>query len=175
MTTTTIIIREEASSDRDAIRSVHEQAFGRAAEANLVDDLRTAKKSPISLVALVGEQLVGHILFSPVTIIADCKRLPAVALTPMAVLPEFQRRGIGKQLVTKGVKACKDEGYESVFVLGHANSTFYEQFGFAPARTFNIRSEYDIPDDLFMVLELCKKALSGCDGVVQYVPEFSTL
>ena len=96
--------------DLTAIRHVHEQAFGRPAEANLVDALRAHGKILLSLVAVQDDRVVGHILFSPVTIESAEGAWPAVGLGPMAVLPALQRQGIGSLLVTTGLAECRQAG-----------------------------------------------------------------
>ena len=90
-----IEIRKEKPEDIAAIRHILEQAFHESSEANLVEMLRKANKAPISLVAIYNGQLVGHILFSPVTIAPTQAGFNGIGLAPVGVLPEFQKRGIG--------------------------------------------------------------------------------
>src|SRR5438094_5371041 len=111
-----LIIREEQSGDASAIRTVNIRAFGQEQEANLVDTLRAKGAALLSLVATVREQVVGHIMYSPIAI----GEMTAAALAPMAVLPECQRQGIGSSLVTTGNQRLKDRRYPAVVVLGHA-------------------------------------------------------
>ena len=165
-----IIIRAEKTEDRDAIHRVVELAFGQRGEADLVDALRENASPCISLVATLDELVVGHIFFSPVTIEAEKDTFAAMGLAPMAVLPEYQNQGIGSQLVREGLKECERLGHDIVVVLGHPK--FYPQFGFAPASLKGLRSEYDVPDEVFMVLELSEGALAGRVGLVKYHPEF---
>ncbi|NOH03416.1 MAG: N-acetyltransferase [Chloroflexi bacterium] len=165
-----IIIRPESPEDIPAIRRVNEQAFGRADEANIVDSLRKRGVVTLSLVAVQDDQIVGHILFSPVTIASETGSFEAVALGPMAVLPSHQRLGIGSQLVRAGLEKCKKMGQPIVIVLGHPE--FYPRFGFKPSRPFGIRWEKDVPDEVFMVAELTEGALNGRGGVVIYQSEF---
>jgi putative acetyltransferase len=166
-----IVIRRERPDDVTAIRIVNERAFGRPAEANLVDALRAHGKATLSLVAEQDAQVVGHILFSPVTIEADHTVVAGAGLAPMAVLPEQQGRGIGSRLVVAGLAQCRAAGYERAVVLGHPE--FYPRFGFIPASRYGLRSEYDVRDEVFMAMELRDGALQGCDGLVKYAPEFS--
>jgi putative acetyltransferase len=165
-----IIIRAEKTEDRDAIHRVVELAFGQRGEADLVDALRENAKTYISLVATVDKQVVGHIFFSPVTVEAKASNFAAMGLAPMAVLPEYQNQGIGSQLVREGLKECRGLDYDIVVVLGHPE--FYPRFGFAPASRKGLRSEYDVRDEVFMVLELSEDALGGRGGLVKYHPEF---
>ena len=166
-----MIIRPEKPEDIPAIRIVNELAFGGAAEADLVDALRRNGKATISLVAEDDDRLVGHILFSPVTIETSERELVGVGLAPMSVIPERQNQRIGSLLVEDGLRRCREEGYRFVVVLGHPN--YYPRFGFVPAGRFGIKSEYDVADEVFMVMELQEGALSGCAGVVKYQPEFN--
>ena len=91
----------------------------------------------------------------------------------MAVLPEYQRRGIGSQLVREGFKECQRIGYDIIIVIGHP--AYYPRFGFVPAREKGLRCEYEVPDEVFMVAELRAGALADVRGVVKYRPEFGTV
>ena len=166
-----IAIRLEELEDHADIRRVNELAFGQTMEADLVDALRKSARPYISLVATVEKRIVGHIFFSPVSIESDSGRFTAIGLAPMAVLPEFQNQGIGSRLVNEGLKKCRELGHSIVVVLGHPN--YYPRFGFVPAHLRGLRSEYDAPDDTFMVLELNVNALAGRRGLVKYHPEFN--
>jgi putative acetyltransferase len=164
------LIRPEIPHDIQNIRHVNEQAFGRPDEADIVDSLRQRGALVLSLVALLDEQVVGHIGFSPVTIKSEKSSFEAIALGPMAVLPSHQRTGIGSQLVRVGLEECRRLGQSIVIVLGHPE--FYPRFGFKPSLPFGIRWEQDVPAEVFMVAELNEGALEGCGGVVVYQPEF---
>ena len=166
-----IVVRAEEIADRDAVHRINELAFGQPDEANLVDALRSKASPFISLVAIVDEQIAGHIFFSPVTIECGEGGFEAMGLAPMAVLPEYQNQGIGSQLVREGLKECARIGHEIVVVLGHPE--FYPRFGFAPASLKGLRSEYDVRDEVFMVAELSEGALRGRRGLVKYHPEFA--
>ncbi|MGG4488038.1 GNAT family N-acetyltransferase [Metabacillus idriensis] len=166
-----IKIRQEAPSDISAIKKVNEAAFGQENEANLI---HTIRKSPsfvpeLSLVA-EKEEIVGHILFSKITIDTVNGEVPSLALAPMAVKPEFQKEGIGSQLVRAGLKRCKELGYDSVIVLGHPE--FYPKFGFVPASTKGINPPFVVPDEVFMLIEVKPGALDAAAGVVRYPPAF---
>jgi putative acetyltransferase len=166
-----IRIRQERAQDRAAVRAINESAFGGVEAANLVDALRAAGAVTLSLVAEAGGTPVGHLLSSTVSIAAPSCPGEAVALAPMAVLPERQGRGIGSQLVRAGLAALKAAGVGAVVVLGHPK--YYPRFGFVPASRFGLRCEYDCPDEAFMALELRPGALSGLEGgVVHYRSEF---
>lgn len=162
-------IRLELPGDEVVVRETNEQAFGTPAEATLVDRLRDSPDS-ISLVATIGDRVVGHILFTPISI-EPAARVRVAGLAPMAVRPENQRSGIGSQLVRAGLDHCRERGYAAVVVVGHPE--FYPRFGFVPARSKALRCEFPVPDDVFMVLELTAGALADCAGLVRYRPEFS--
>jgi putative acetyltransferase len=164
-----IEIRTERPGDLEAIRDVNERAFGGHAEATLVDHLRAANKAAVSIVAELGDRVVGHILFSPVTIANNPDGVRGAGLAPMSVLPEYQNRGIGSRLVRDGLIACREIGFDLVVVLGH--SGFYPRFGFAPAESHGLGNEYNA-SDAFMVLELRAGALEGTSGMVTFAPEF---
>ncbi len=166
-----IVIREENPEDIAAIHQVNEMAFNRAAEADLVDELRRKEKVIRSCVAEQDGEVVGHILFSPVTIESGANKYKAAGLAPMAVLPQYQNRGIGSLLVKDGIRRCREAGYNSVVVLGH--SEYYPRFGFVPAGRYGLKSEFNVADEVFMALELSEEALKNCPGVVKYQPEFN--
>jgi putative acetyltransferase len=159
-------IRPEESGDQQQVRMINQHAFGGDSEANLVDTLRNSRVPLISLVAEENNRLIGHILFSPVTLAGQTNVPDIAGLGPMAVLPEWQGRGVGSLLVTTGLEHCVSAGYVAVVVLGHPD--YYPRFGFVPASNFNIKSEFNVPDEVFMLKELQESALRGIKGTVQY-------
>lgn len=163
-------IRPEVEADRAAVHALNEAAFGTPAEAELVERLRQGEMALLSLVADVDGAVVGHILFSPVSL-TDHPHLNLMGLAPMAVAPECQRKGIGSALVREGLVRCKELGCAAVVVVGHA--AFYPRFGFVPAACYALRCEYDVPADVFMVAELQAGALSGASGLVRYADTFA--
>ena len=169
MITATPSIRLERPEDVDAIRVVNQRAFGRDAEANIVEALR-ALPSAVSLVALTNGEVAGHILFTPVEIERVPEGLKAMGLAPVSVLPEQQRLGIGSALVKKGLDVCRLLGYGLVVVLGHPD--YYARFGFKTAAEHGLRCEYPSPPDAFMVLEIKPGTLKSASGLVTYRPEF---
>ena len=166
-----ITIRLETPGDVDSIRYVNEQAFGQKEEAEIVEKLRNRAALTLSLVAVQGNEVLGHIAFSPAAVESQSSNFVAIALAPMAVLQAHQRRGIGGQLVRAGLDECRNLGHEIVVVLGHP--TYYPRFGFVPANPKGINCEFEVPEEAFMVLELRDGALAGRGGVVKFQPEFS--
>ncbi len=165
-----ITIRRETPEDISSIHNVNEQAFGQPQEANIVDKLRSKEKVSLSLVAAKEGKIIGHILFSPAMIESDKDSFDAITLAPMAVLPAYQRKGIGSQLVKAGIEECRRLGFEIVTVLGH--SEFYSRFGFVPAQPKGVNCEFDAPKEAWMILELKQGALAGRSGTVKFQPEF---
>lgn len=91
----------------------------------------------------------------------------------MAVLPEFQRQGIGSKLVKAGLDVIEKAKFPFVIVLGHP--TYYPRFGFVPTSRYGIASEYEnVPDEAFMILVFDQTALKGVSGVAKYLTEFAT-
>lgn len=164
-----IEIRPERPEDTKAIRQLHELAFRRPIEAMLVDLLRNAKKAVISLVALRYGQLVGHILFSSVTVTVTREGFRAIGLGPVGVLPEFQKMGIGSQLIREGLKQSVRAGFDAVVVLG--DPRYYSRFGFTRASDYRLDNEYNA-HNAFMVTELREGSLLKVSGLVKYQPEF---
>lgn len=124
-----LVIRAEMPTDLDTIRQINIDAFGQVDEARLVDALRDGDFVRLSLVAECEGRVVGHILFSDLPIVTDGGTIPALALAPMAVIPEFQRQGIGSELIRRGIDLCRAQGHQIVIVLGHPE--FYARFGFS--------------------------------------------
>jgi putative acetyltransferase len=163
-------IRREEQRDQVAVRAVNVSAFETPAEADLVDALRQEARPLIALVADDAGTIVGHIMFSPVSL-SGHPDLKIMGLAPMAVVPEYQRKGIGSVLVRAGLEECKCLGFGAVVVLGHPE--YYPRFGFSPGSRFGIRCEYEAPEAAFMVIELQPGFLRGASGTVKYHRAFS--
>ena len=167
-----MLIRTENEKDRDAVFAVNGSAFETPAEATLVDMLREQAQPIVSLVAEDQGNVVGHIMFSPVSL-SENHDLKVMGLAPMAVAPEHQRKGIGSALVRAGLEQCRQLDFVAVVVLGHPE--YYPRFGFSPSSRFGIDSEYEVPEEVFMAMELKPEALSGKTGRVKYHAAFSNV
>jgi len=126
----------------------------------------------LSLVAVTENKIIGHILFSPLEIKSKERTVQGMGLAPMAVLPEYQRQGIGAGLVREGITRLKSQGCPFVIVLGHVE--YYPRFGFEPASRYRIQSEWEVPDDAFMILMLNQSEMRGVSGLARYRPELNT-
>lgn len=159
-------IRTEASDDAAGIRAVHEAAFAGPVEADIVDALRDVER--LSLVAVAEGRIVGHVLFTPAVIRQpDGPAIHGMALAPLAVLPEWQRRGIGTQLIERGLATLRRQRCPFVIVLGHAD--YYPRFGFQRASQRGIACQWrDMPDEAFMLLPLDTETLADVTGVAYY-------
>ena len=166
-----ILVRVETTGDYMTIQGVESEAFGRREEAVLVDALRSHGVLALSLVAEIDGMVVGHIAFSPATIVGEESTVEAIALAPVAVAPEHQNIGIGSALVRQGLRMCREAGHRIVFLTCHPS--YYPRFGFLRGKDLGIRCELvEPPCDSFMVMELVEGALAGCRGVAKFRPEF---
>ena len=174
----TVSIRKETLDDYDRVIQLTEQAFETLEisshnEGKLVDKLRKAPTfiPELSLVAELDGRLVGHILFTPLQIKNEHDSFTSLVLGPVSVLPEFQKRGIGGQLIRAGHQKAKELGFQSVILIGHPE--YYPRFGYKPASTWGIKTQVPLPsDDVFMAVELTEGALGNVSGVVIFPPEF---
>ena len=161
-------VRSERPADIPHVHAVNVAAFDSPTEATLVDALRE-QADVVSIVAEQDGHIIGHILFSPVRL-TGADDLRAVGLAPMAVAPERQRTGIGSALVREGLAHCQRQGVAAVFVVGHPE--YYPRFGFRPASGFGITCEFEVPDEVFMAMELAPGALKGRAGRLFYHEAF---
>lgn len=165
-----MVIREERDADYEMIRHVNRLAFGREDEGSLVDALRAKGAVICSLVAEDEGLITGHVLFSPATLDSGEVEQIVAGLGPVAVLPAYQRRGIGDALIRAGLEICREQGFPLAVVLGHPG--YYPRFGFRPSRPLGIRWEHDAPEEAFMVMALRDDTLDGARGIIRYQPEF---
>ena len=158
-----LTIRKSKKSDAKAIRSIETKAFGRKAEANLVDQLIPAPDHTISLVAICDGSAIGHILLTEIS-----APLKALALAPLAVLPDYREMQVGSELVRNAIAQARKSGFEAIFVLGDV--LYYERFGFSGklADPFKVKWQ----GKHFMALELVDGALSGKQGRLEYPEPF---
>lgn len=168
-------IRPEKPGDIPAIFEVNYQAFAHYDEANLVNTLRDANifNPELSLVAVCGDTIIGHIMFPPITIESPGKSTPAVALAPLVVHPDYQCLGVGTALIEEGLNACRALGHSIVIVIGHPN--YYPRYGFRSARANGIVAPFTVADEVFMVLALIPGALDGIRGTVKYPAAFDVI
>ena len=159
-----IVVRAEALGDAQGIGSVHLTAFPTADEARLVDRLRADGDCEISLLAIEGTMVVGHVAFSKMQ-----APFRALSLGPVAVLPQLQRSGIGGALIREGLQQARDAGWQGVFVLG--NPFYYERFGFSVSEAAGFSSFYAGP--YFMLAPL--EDIQVREGRVEYAPAFAAL
>jgi putative acetyltransferase len=167
-------IRPESPGDETAIRDLLTAAFAGPAEATLVGRLRT-RAGVLILVADLDGEIVGSIVFSPVTGNAATAGLQAAGLAPLAVRPDRQRQGIGARLVETGIDACRAQGLGLLIVLGHPD--YYPRFGFQPASRAGLRCRWSDPDDgsAFMYLELRPGHAALAGDFVNYGSDFDDL
>lgn len=165
-------IRPEKPADILAITSVHQAAFHDEGESRLVELLRQNGKAEISLVAEADGQVIGHLLFSPVTIAGSDHGLRGLGLAPVGVLPACQKQGAGTGMIQLGLKMANLRGYDYCIVLG--DPAYYQRFGFQTAALFGLENEYGAHEE-FMALEFRRGCLSEVAGLVQYAPEFNHL
>jgi len=162
-------IRFEKNSDADGIRALNRQAFESEAEAKLIDLLRERGRYIISLVAVENGQVIGQVLFTEVCVTPTVP-YKGVGLAPLAVLPMYQKQGLGTKLGHKGLAFCRDLGYDFAVVLGHPK--YYSRFGFKKASDFSLGNDYNV-DDPFMTLEFRPDVLGSFSGVAHFAPEFN--
>lgn len=169
-----IKLRQETKNDFSEVYEVNNLAFGQENEAKLVDALRNNSAAfvpELSIVATANGKIVGHILFTKIHIKDNKGNMnESLGLAPMAVRPEWQKSGIGGQLIREGFELARALGFKSVIVLGHEH--YYPKFGFEPAAKWDIKAPFDVPPTVFMAIELTKDGLKDISGTVVYPKEF---
>ncbi|WP_137789212.1 N-acetyltransferase [Bacillus sp. E(2018)] len=166
---------EDFKKTEEVVRkSFESEAFSDKKEHILVNRIRKTEAfvSELSLVAENGEQeIIGHILLSKVKIINEKQTNESLALAPVSVIPQFQHKGIGSKLIKTALSTAKNLGYQSVIVLGHQD--YYPKFGFQPASNWGIKAPFEVPDEVFMAIEITEDSLADVSGVVHYSEAFS--
>jgi len=172
-----IIIRQETSADYSAVFNIIKDAFKAEVlsdntESFLVEKLRKSDAfiPRLSLVATHNNKIVGHILLTKIQIKNKNKSVDSLALAPVSVKPEFQKRGIGRELIIASHKRAIELGYKSIILLGHEN--YYPRFGYKRASNYNIKIPFDAPDENCMAIELIKNGLKNVNGTVVYDKAF---
>ncbi len=168
-----ILIRQEIPNDYPFVYELVANAFQQEDESILVDKLRRRPSfiHELSLIAQVDDTVVGHILFTPIVIRrADGSVVESLSLAPISVLPGYQNKGIGNQLVEQGLAVATKLGYKSVIVLGHPG--YYPRLGFSPAKKWGITAPLPVPDEVLMAIELQPESLQNASGVLEYPDEF---
>jgi len=163
-------VRAARPADAAAIRRVHCKAFPTPAEADLVDALDRDGDHVVSLVAVDGATIVGHILFSKMAVQADDRALAGLGLGPVAVTPERQGEGIGSALIEAGLQAAGSVGAQIVFVLGERD--YYGRFGFDARTARPFASPYAGP---YFQAKIMGNVETPTSGRADYAPAFAGL
>lgn len=173
-----VMIRKETNEDFNETELVVKKAFENAeysdqSEHLLVDKLRKSDAfiTELSLVAEVNHEIVGHSLLTKLKIKNSDKEYESLALAPVSILPEYQKQGLGSQLIEESLKIARELGYTSVIVLGHHE--YYPKFGFKPASAYGIKAPFEVPNESFMAVELRDGSLENVRGTVVYPPAFN--
>ncbi|MCC8145271.1 MAG: N-acetyltransferase [Bacteroidales bacterium] len=172
-----IQIRETIADDFNSIMDVEKQGFGYDKEAYLVADLlndRTGEPR-LSLLAFYKDEPVGHILFTRAYFDGHDDQPMMHILAPLAVKPEYQRKGIGGMLIREGIRLLREKGSNLVFVLGHKE--YYPKYGFSPqAERLGYPAPYPIPEeyaDYWMVQAISEKGLAVGKGKIRCCDELN--
>lgn len=172
-----VLIRQEIQSDRATINDIVQNAFAELeisdqTEHLLVQRLRKSKEfiPELSLVAIVNEKLVGHIILTPIKIKNEKVTTPSLALAPVSVLPKMQRKGIGSALIKSAHQIAIDLGHTSIILIGHED--YYPRFGYLQANEFGINFPFEVPHQNGFVIELVIDSLCDVKGTVTYPPSF---
>ena len=160
-----MIIRKEEKKDFNTIRDINNICFKGDYESKLIDHIRNGKNFILYLVAEDNGKVIGHIMYSRIKI----GTLDSAALAPMSVLPEYQKKGVGTNLIKESFRYLKEMKEENIVVLGHTD--FYSRLGFEKAANYGVKCPKDVPEEVFM--EKKKKKGSIKEGMVEYGEEFS--
>lgn len=165
-------IRKECEDDLIAIKEVNDKAFGQTEEGRVIDKIRNSDAEVLSLIAEEGNKIVGHIFYSSAEIEWNNKIIKGMGLAPMAVLPEYQKLGIGKRLIHESLNILMKKEHSFIIVLGHED--YYPKFGFETASKHGIKSQWEgVPDEAFMIMILDKEKMKDVSGVAQYRNEWN--
>lgn len=139
-------IRKAINLDSESIKDVHRRAFPDSENqlvARLAVNLLDEKTNPetFSLIAEVDKKMVGHIGFSPLFIESNQSWIGYI-LAPLAVIPGYQKRGIGSKLIHAGIQQLADQGVNRLFVYGDPD--YYGRFGFESEAAFGFLPPYPL-------------------------------
>ncbi|AJI57267.1 acetyltransferase domain protein [Francisella philomiragia] len=163
-------IRYENLKDQEQIYKLISEAFDTSDEERLVRLLHTDHQSLISLVAETNDgNIIGQVILSKMTA-EEADELKIYGLAPMSVAPKYQHKGIGTKLIEMMIKEAKKNNIDAIFVLGHPS--YYPKFGFKATIEYKIKCEYDVPEDVFMVLDISNKLAKLKGQIVYYAEEF---
>lgn len=176
-----LTIGVERPGDAAAISAVHAVAFSDGGkrssegEVRLVEELRSSEAwiPELSLVARLGGQVIGHLLFSRAAIETASGHVQVLALAPVGVLPGYESTFAGTRMMRTGLAEARRLGFRAVVVLGHPK--YYRRFGFRPAGAMGIRAPFPVSDAAWMALELVPGALQGVEGIFRYPPAFAAV
>ena len=167
-----MLIRKEEPRDYEKVYAVVKRSFACAEhtdgnEHDLVNSLRKSDAfiPELSLVAETDGKIVGHIMFTK----AKVNEETVLALAPLSVLPEYQRKGVGTALINEGHRIASELGYAYSIVLG--SETYYPRTGYLPAQEFGVTAPFDVPSENFMAYKLKDDASALC-GTLKYAKEF---
>ena len=165
-------IRRENKNDYDEVYNVIKKAFeteeySDGNEQDLVVSLRKSDNfiPELSLVAVQDNKIVGYILFTKIKI----GKYEELALAPLGILPEYQKQGIGRELIEKGHEIAKKLGYHYSIVLGSKN--YYSKVGYIPASKYGIKGPFEVPEENYMAIKL-NDTKDKITGIVEYAKEF---
>lgn len=163
-----IKVRTEVAEDHNCITRVNDLAFEQDNESILITKLRDTNEfiPELSLVAEVNNEVVGHILFYPVPVVDGKTNHTSLSLAPMSVLPEYQNKGIGSELIKVGLEKARQLGYKNITVLGHPE--YYPKFGFEKASKWNISAPFEYPDEALMAIELVENGMNNISGSLEF-------
>ena len=168
-----LTIRPEELKDYSKVSLVNNLAFKQENEAQLIDKIRQSDRyiPELSLVAVLDENIIGHIMFSYIDLIAE-EVTQVLALAPVTVLPEYQNKGIGSLLIQTGLEIADKISAPMIIVLGDAK--FYARFRFKPAIDYGIQSLFDVPNEYFMVKFLAQDS-KNYRGKIRYPLAFNNV
>lgn len=172
-----ILIRKESKTDYNEVFNLIEKAFENEPQSDhreqfLVARLRGSKAfiPELSLVAVYNQKIVGHILLTKIKIENNVAIFDSLALAPVSIIPVYQNKGIGSDLIIKAHSIAKELGFTSIVLIGHEN--YYPKFGYELCSKYNITLPFQAPDNNCMVISLSKNALKNLSGKVKYAKEF---